>query len=156
METKIFEIDGKKFLYSLTVETDELTAPFEKEMLKAMPEILVAVSSYAAKIRTTPRPATDEQWEEMKDLFDKATLAVGYNIVAAKQWLRANKYTRKLMAILLVEDGKEFDEAKIPELENYFAKHATPKNASDVIDYFFMTKGGYVNSTPQSSKKETR
>ena len=60
------------------------------------------------------------------------------------------------MAILLVEEGKEFDENDITEKMLFFGKHASREQATELVNLFFQRSGAFGVSTPQSLVNPTK
>lgn len=142
MNTPKYTINGKKFVFNLSVETDELCAPIETEMFKAIPEAFTMVADALAKIGNMKKPETDEEWEIAKRVIATGSISVGYSMLRITQWLREKKYTRKLMAILLLPEGKEFNESDLPEREEFMRKYGTKQMSMEVINHFFLRSGG--------------
>jgi hypothetical protein len=69
-------------------------------------------------------------------------ISIGYSMIRITHWLREKKYTRKLMAILLLPEGTEFNESDLPEREEFMRKYGTKKISMEVIQHFFLRSGG--------------
>jgi hypothetical protein len=141
MEPK-FTINGKVFVFNLSVETDELCAPIESEMYKAIPEAFTIVADSLGKLGDLKKPQTDVEWEAAKKVIATGAISIGYSMIRITHWLREKKYTRKLMAILLLPEGTEFNESDLPEREEFMRKYGTKKISMEVIQHFFLRSGG--------------
>jgi hypothetical protein len=136
-----FTIAEKEFIFNLTVETDQLCAPIESEMYKALPSAFTVVAESLTKLAQVKKPETEEEWTAAKKLIADGTISIGYSMVQITQWLREKKYGSRLMAILLKPIDKDFDESDITEREIFMRKHGTTKTMREVINLFFLKSG---------------
>lgn len=138
---KKFTIDGKEFIFNLTVETDQLCAPIESEMYKAIPNAFTIVAESLKKLSQVKKPETEEEWTAAKKLIADGTISIGYSMIQITQWLREKKYGSKLMAILLKPIDKDFDENDLAERELFMRKHGTTQVMREVLNLFFLKSG---------------
>ena len=145
MEQKIYEIGDRKFRFAITLEQDELLAPIIDEMLKEKPDVLASAADAMVDLMKEPTAAN----------LQMKSVQIAVDLVAMNAWIYAKRYARKVMAILLIEDGKEFDENEISEKMLFFGKHASREQAAELVNLFFQRSGAFGVGTPQSLANPT-
>lgn len=142
MDQKKYTIGGKTYVFSLTLEQDELLAPIVQEMLKECPDALQGATEKLVELGGGATAVSDAQ---------KALVSISLDMMRVNAWVYAKKYARRILAILLVPLGKDFEEADVPEREKEMAKHATREVAAEVINSFFMRSGAFAVGSQASS-----
>lgn len=157
-EIRKFEIASKKYeLKPLTLEQDELLAPIVREMLETFSEMFEKLASLIP-------PSSDVSGEESTPSIpppDRGRLDEGLSsielvvdILKINVWLHEKRYVRRLLAVLLTEEGQEFDESQVAEREKIMAKVGR-EVAPEVIPFFFEQSGIFGTRTQRFSP-ETR
>jgi hypothetical protein len=140
MEQKIYEIGERKFRFAISLEQDEILAPIIEEMLKDKPDVLASAAG----------AVIDLQKEPTSTMMQQNIVSIALDMVKLNAWVYAKRYARKIMAILLIEEGMEFDEKEITNKMLFFGKHASREQASELVNLFFQRSGAFGISTPQS------
>jgi hypothetical protein len=140
---KQYTVDEKKFNLIFTLEQDEILAPVVYEMFQDLTEVFSRSSKSLINIAQGEKPG------EKNNLLDQA-VSVAIDLTKIKAWLLSKRYARKLLAVLLVEDGEEFDESKIAEKEHFFAVNATADVTDEVISFFLSSSSIFGKSTQTS------
>jgi hypothetical protein len=144
MEQKIYIIGRRKFRFAISLEQDEILAPIVLEMLKDCPDTISSVGGNLLDAQTEGSAAGKQ----------RILLQASVNIVAMNAWVYAKRYARKIMAVLLIEEGKEFVEEDVKEKMMFFGKQDIRNEAKELVDIFFMRSGAFGVSTPQSSENQ--
>lgn len=143
MEENTYIIASRKFRFTISFEQDEILAPIVLEMLKECPDVISSVGG----------SLIDAQKEDSIEKKQQILLRASINIVAMNTWIFAKRHARTIMAVLLVEEGKEFDEKDIEEKKAFLGKQDIPDIAKEVVNIFFQRSGVFGTSTPQSLAK---
>lgn len=139
--TEKFKINSVDFVLSLTLEQDELLGIVIHEMLTECPEIAEASQGM---LKAAQDGGGDKGQLIVKIAFDMAK---------AHAWIYKKGYARKILAVLLVPEGKEFQLADVPDREVFMGKHATREIANEVINFFFARSGAFGIATQAYSQK---
>jgi hypothetical protein len=142
-----FEIHGKKYLLPEKVCTgqDELLAPILTDAIDENKDLL---KSFGQTVKA-PGP---------KLAGDKSALGLGapmlieatIDLLKVYLWLQSKHYVRKVLAIMLVPEGQEFDPDKVSDLEKEMV-HAPREVGLEVLQSFFPKSVGLGMFTPSSS-----
>jgi hypothetical protein len=139
METpKKYQINGAPYILSLTLEQDELLGEITSELFKECPDALSEASE--GLVDAVEKKPTS-----------KIAVSIAMNMMRVNAWVYKKKYARRILAILLVPEGQEFDEKDVPDRENVMKKYASKEISTEVINYFFTRSGAFGASTPASS-----
>jgi hypothetical protein len=139
METpKKYQVNGAPYILSLTLEQDELLGEITSELFEERPEALSNASEGLISARSD-------------GISNKVAVSIAMDMMRVRSWIYKKKYARRILAILLVPEGQEFDEKDVPDRENIMKKHASKEISNEVIDYFFTRSGVFGASTPASS-----
>jgi hypothetical protein len=144
MDNKIYEIGGRKFRFAISLEQDEILAPIVLEMLKDCPD---AISSVGGSL-------LNAQSEKSAIKRQDILLSAAVNIVIMNAWVYAKRYARRIMAVLLIEEGKEFAEEDVSEKIKFFGKQDIRNEAKELVDIFFMRSGAFGAGTPLSTENQ--
>jgi len=140
MENKIYEIGGRKFRFCLSLDQDELLAPIVLEMLKENPEILTSAGSAMINLQKEPTATSLQQ----------NLLQIGFDAMKLNAWVYSKGYAQRIMATILVEEGKEFEAKDVTEKMIFFGKQDLRTEAAELVNYFFQRSGAFGTSTPRS------
>jgi hypothetical protein len=139
METpKQYEIKGIIYCRSLTLEQDEMLGEITSELFKECPEALSNASEGLVSA-------------QKEGINNKVAVSIAMDMMRVQSWIYKKKYARRILAILLVPEGQEFNEQDVPDRENIMKKYASKEISNEVINYFFTRSGVFGASTPASS-----
>jgi Na+-transporting NADH:ubiquinone oxidoreductase subunit NqrC len=144
MNNKIYEIGGRKFRFAISLEQDEILAPIVLELFKDCPDVIASVGGSMMSAQT----------EKSAEKKQGILLSAAVNMVQMNAWIYAKRYARRIMAVLLIEEGKEFAEADLDEKMKFFGKQDIRNVAKELVDIFFMRSGAFGASTPQSTENQ--
>lgn len=147
-----YSIGGKNFHFKLGLAQDELMASLIDEMFVEHPEIAETTSKMIDLIK---EKKSDKSAEEIENDRRRYAVDISINTVRLNTWILKKKYGRKILAILLTEEGKEFDEAEIAGKEMFMAKHAPRETVLEVMLFFFQRSVAFMSVTDQYSHEET-
>jgi hypothetical protein len=145
MEPK-YVIGEKNFVFSMTLEQDELLGAISYEMIRDEPGTLTRAGE--GMIDLADEVLNEEAVrvrDEGKGLGEKmgTAIRVALDMIKVHAWIYKKGYAKKILAITLVPEGEEFDASKIGELESFFGKHANRETANEVINFFFQRSGAF-------------
>ena len=133
-----FTINGITYRVTLSLAQDELLAPITREMLIECPELLHA--SQELMLAAKGQDASSN------------VIQFGLDMMKINAWIYGKKYARRILAVLLVPEGREFDEADVQERSEIMGKHASREVAQEVINFFFIKSGVFTVGMKSSSK----
>jgi hypothetical protein len=139
MEQKEYVIGGRKFRFILTLNQDELLAPIVLELLKENADILSSLTSNIGNLTQEPT-----------SLLKQNLFQIHFDSMKINAWVFAKGYAQRIMATMLVEEGKEFDKNDVTEKMIFFGKQDVRTEAAEIIKCFFQRSGAFGVSTPQS------
>lgn len=155
---KFYYINEKRFVFSLTLEQDELLAPIVRRMLEECPDALTTATRSLLEVarETVADPASrkpERTADEIRRSQEDHMLSMTLDLVKVNAWIYEKRLAREILAIVLVPEGGSFNEADLPERQLFMAHHATRDVASEVINHFFMRSGVFGVASATSSEK---
>lgn len=151
MEQQKYDVGGKLFRFTLSLAQDELLAPIVRSMLTECPEALSSATRSMINVsKTIPDPSALSDDDRLRRLEDQM-VALAFDMAKVNAWVYEKRHARRILAVLLVPEDKEFDENDVPEREQFMAKHASREVVREVINTFFTRSGVLGLSTGASS-----
>lgn len=127
-------INDRTFVFGITLEQDELLGAIVYDMITEVPETLTKASE-----------GMIDASDAMKSVDQKmrTIVSVALDMVKVHAWIYKKGYAKRILAIILVPEGEEFDASKIGEREIFFGKYADREMANEVINFFFQRSGAF-------------
>lgn len=129
-----FVINDKTFVFGITLEQDELLGEIVYNMIKEVPDTLTKASEGMIDASDVSKSVD----QKMRTIVN-----VALDMIKVHAWIYMKGYAKRILAIILVPEGEEFDASKVDERAIFFGKHADRETANEVINFFFQRSGAF-------------
>lgn len=163
-------INNKLYDCRITLRQDELLAPIIQELLNEIPESLEHAGRSVMNVFRNlqegnahieslksgdPEQIDLDAIRKNIESTHSTSVMIAMDMIKVQAWIYAKGYAKRIMAIILVPAGEEFNENNIAAQEELFGRTADRETANEVINYFFQRSGVFGIGIPGSLPKDS-